>query len=387
MADEEARATLRETLIESIAQHSEPPAEPAVTTDAPDTQTAAPANETPEQKAGRLAGRARDPATGRVLPGKAVKPDSAAQAQKPTEGTLSSAPAAQPAPAAAEPAFTPIPRPSSWKKEMWPLWDKLTAGQQLTPQEARQVAEYNAQRETQFATGVSTYKQEAERAKPLLDAIAPFREDLDRHGIQAPDMVHRLMSAHRTLALGGPSEKLSLFAKLAGDYGIPIQALYDQNAQQQYLASAPAQQPRAPTQQPAQDINRLVEEALANREVKQTVATMEANKEKYPAFPYVRATMAQLLEQGVSEDPDELYRLALDQPEHAFLTQAMQQQQTQANEAQRRAAAQAAAAAARANTVSPRSATPAAAAAPTGPKGVREALVAAVEQRRTGARV
>ena len=36
-----------------------------------------------------------------------------------------------PDPAAAEPELKPIARPSSWKKEMWPIWDKMAAGQPL----------------------------------------------------------------------------------------------------------------------------------------------------------------------------------------------------------------------------------------------------------------
>lgn len=394
MADEEARATLRETLVESIAQHSEPEAPAAPAGDLINQDTDHPGYLTPpesaqekairDQKPGRTAGRARAP-DGKLLPGKAQR-DSAAQVQKPVESVLSSAPAAQPAPAAAEPALPAIPRPSSWKKEMWPVWDKLTTGQQLTPQEARQVAEYNAQRETQFATGVSTYKQIADTAKPVMDAIAPFQADLDKHGIQAPDMVYRLMSAHKTLALGGPQQKLQLFAKLANDYGIPIQALYDEGVRNQFFASAPPQA-QQPAQQSMPDINALVNQALEQREVKQTVASMASNKEKYPFFSYVRPTMAQLLESGEATDLEDAYQKALNDPEHELLTTVQQQQQAQAAEQQRVAAAKATAQVARANTVSPRSATPAAAAPSGGNKGVRDALREAISQHAGNARV
>lgn len=376
MAQEEAQATLREALTDSVAQHSEPALEPA----APAEETvAAPEPAAEPQKPGRTAGRPRAP-DGKLLPGKPSK-DSAAQAQTPDAGATTVA--AQPAPVAAEPA---IPRPSAWKKEMWPVWDKLTTGQPLTAQEARQVAEYNVQREQQFAGGVSTYKQEAERAKPLLEAIAPFQQDLDKHGIQAPQMVHRLMSAHRALALGSPQEKVQQFTRLLQDYGIPLQALYDPAVQQQYIQSAPAQQ-AMPQQQQAPDINALVEKALSEREVKQTVASMERDTEKYPAFQYVRATMAQLLETNAATDLDDAYQQALQAPEHAFLTTALQQQQAQVAEAQRVAAAQKTAQVARANTVSPRSATPAAAAAPSGKSSVREALRESMNSVLGGARV
>lgn len=375
MANEETQATLRETIEASIAQHSDP--EPEAVAAAP--VDPAPEHEAAPEKPGRTAGRPRAP-DGKLLPGKPAK-DSAAQATPIDAGATS----VEPPPVAAEPPAPAIQRPSAWKKEMWPVWDKLTTGQPLTAQEARQVAEYNVMREQQFAGGVSTYKQEAERAKPLLEAIAPFQPDLDKHGIQAPQMVHRLMSAHRALALGSPQEKVQQFTRLLQDYGIPLQALYDPAVQQQYIQSAPAQQ--AMPQQQAPDINALVEKALTEREVKQTVASMERDAQKYPAFQYVRATMAQLLETNAATDLDDAYQQALQAPEHAFLTTALQQQQAQAAEAQRVAAAQKTAAVARANTVSTRSATPAAASAPSGNPSVRESLKEAMSSIVGGARV
>jgi len=359
MAQEEAQATLREALTNSIAQHSDPEPEAV----APEAEPAAPVeaeagggSSSEPAKPGRTAGRARAP-DGKLLPGK-VAQDPVAQE-------------AAPATVAPEPAVAPLPRPSSWKKEMWPLWDKMAQNQPLTAQEARQVAEYNVQREQQFAGGVSTYKQEAERAKPLLEAIAPFQQEMEKHGIQAPQMVHRLLSAHRALALGSPQEKVQQFSRLLQDYGIPLQALYDPAAQQQYLQSAPAQ---APQQQQAPDINALVEQALTQREDKQTVESMERDTQKYPAFQYVRATMAQLLETNAATDLDDAYQQAIQAPEHAFLAQSLQQQQAAAEQAQRAAAAQKTAQAARANAVSPRSATPAQVAAPSGKTSVRDAL-------------
>lgn len=371
MADEQPQATLRETIESSIAQHSDP---------VPDAG-AAPAVAAPSETDAQREQRERDD-KGRFTP-----KDSAAQPQKPVESALSSAPAAQPAAALAEPPISPLQRPSSWKKEMWPVWEKMAVGQPLTAQEARQVAEYNIQREQQFAGGVSTYKQEAERAKPLLEAIAPFQRDLDKHGIQAPQMVHRLMSAHRALALGSPQEKIQRFSQLLNEYGIPLQALYDPAVQQQYIQSAPQQQAQQPMQQPVQDINALVEQALNQREVKQTVESMERDTQKYPAFQYVRATMAQLLETNAATDLDEAYQQALQAPEHAFLANSLQQQQAQEAERQRVAAAQKTAQVARANTVSPRSATPAAAAAPSGKPSVRESLKEAMGAVLGGARV
>jgi len=381
MENEEQQATLADTIRESIEQHrpeQEPVAAPA---------EAAPASPAEPDKPGRTAGRARAP-DGKLLPGKAERPEIAAEQPKPEAATPSPSAEAKPAVPAATTAQAPIQRPSSWKKDMWPIWDKMTNGEQLSPQEARQVAEYNAQRESQFATGVSTYKQMAESAKPVLDAIAPFQQDLDANGIKAPDMVYRLMSAHKTLALGAPQQKLQLFAKLAQDYGIPIQALYDQNAQQQYLSQPHYQQPQAQAPQQAPDIAALVRQELQAAKTHETVQSMAADTQKYPFFHYVRSDMAQLLDSLEATDLADAYEKALELPQHAMLKGWQQPAAAPTSIQQQPANPQAVARAARASAVSPRSATPAIAAAPdTGKQGVRSALSAAIAQHAGGSRV
>ncbi len=279
----------------------------------------------------------------------------------------------------------PIPRPSSWKKEMWPLWDKLTMGAPLSAQEARQVAEYNAQREQQFAAGVSTYKSEADRAKPIMEVLSPYEGELQRINLSAPQMVHQLMTAHTTLAHGSPQEKMQLFSQLMQNYGVPLAAFYDQNTQQQYLQSAPARQ-ALPQAQP--DINSLVEQVIQTREAKQTIAGMEKDAQKYPFFQYVRGTMAQLLETGVTTDLDDAYQQALQAPEHSVLTTFMHQQHVKDEEQRKLEAQQKAAKVARANVVSPKSATPMSNGSTTNSKpSVREALTEAMSAHLGSARV
>lgn len=282
-----------------------------------------------------------------------------------------------------EATLTPLQRPSSWKKELWPIWDKMAQAQPLTAQESRQVAEYNNSREQQFASGVSTYKQEAERAKPIFDAIAPFQTELDRVGVEAPAMIRNLLSIQTSLANGSPHQKLSLLAKIANDFGIPLNAFTDPQAQQQYLATPHYQQP-AP--QPQVNINELVQRALEERETTQTIQQMASNTEKYPFFPYVRNSMAQLLEDGDVTDLDEAYQRALELPEHSLLSSAMQQQQSALEEQRRIGAAQKTAKVARANTLSIKSATPITTNG-NGNPSVREAVTEAVAIHGSSARV
>src|SRR3990167_735844 len=102
-------------------------------------------------------------------------------------GTPAAAPAAAPAP-----VIPKIPRPDSWKKEREADWNTLTPSQQA----------YIKEREDQYFKGVSTYKQEWEGAKPLLDAIAPFLPTLQQHGIKPDAWITNLGRAHHALATG-----------------------------------------------------------------------------------------------------------------------------------------------------------------------------------------
>jgi hypothetical protein len=341
-----AEPTVREALQEHINNT------PEVEVDTPVIDT--PETETPEQKTERL----RDEA------GRFAKTE---KTEVKTDPVIPEAP----------PELSPLQRPSSWKKELWPIWDKMAAGQPLTDKEARQVAEYSHGREQQFASGVSTYKQEAERAKPLFEAIAPYQPELDRykaeHGVEPHTVIRNLLEAQKALALGSPQQKMIMLARIAKDYGIPLQAFSDQNVQQQYLST-----PYSPPPPPQLDINKAIQEALAERETNQTIQQMASNTEKYPYFPYVRMSMAQILESGEVTDLDEAYRLALELPEHSMLSTAMQQQQSALDEQKKLEAARKTAQVARANNLSPKSATPAAATG-TGKTSVREALEQAMQ--------
>lgn len=327
----------------------------------------APAEQAPvEAKPGRTAGRERDE-HGRLLPGPAKRPETAAPAVP-----------AQQAPA---PEVKPLARPNTLKKELWPIWDKLTKGEALTAEEARQKAEWILQRDSDYAKGVSTYKAEAEHARPLLEAIQPFRQTLDRYGINPAEHVRTMFAAHERLALGSPQEKLQMFAQLAQQYQVPLGGLFVQGQDgqiqfnQQLLQQAPQRQ-----QQPQQDIDRVVDEAISKRMAAQTIAQMEKDEKQYPHFKTVKQDMGGLLHAGLAEDLDSAYQAAIRLPKHAALFEADQQQVRQQEEQQRREQAQAQAQRARSQAVSPRSATPTAAAAGTnGKKGLRDLIAENVE--------
>lgn len=254
-------------------------------------------------------------------------------------------------------------RPTTWKKEYLPLWDKAATGQGLTPEEWKKLAEYNGQRENEYKTGVSTYKTEAENAKQLQEAITPFLPELQAHGIAPNVWIKNLGTAHYTLAKGSPEQKLTMFRQLAQQYGVPLGAVM-QDPQQvpPIVHELMAQINELKTKFSGVDVWRQQQEttSLTSEIAKFQDAT------KYPHFPVVREQMAQLLESGLAHDLDTAYETA-----KWMVPAARDAEQLRLQE---QSAKPAAAARARAAAVSPRSATPSGQVATSGAKDRRTQL-------------
>lgn len=200
-----------------------------------------------------------------------------------------------------------ISRPTTWKKEYLPIWDKLTSGQPLTSEEAIKLAEYSNQREKEFANGVSTYRTEAQNAKALQEAIAPFVPVLQQNNIEPTQWIKNLGNAHYALATGTPEQKLEMFKKLADDYGVPLGA----------VGQAGNLDPVVPQlMQYIQNLESKVNTVAGWKELQEQQAIQNelsrfSDANKYPHFESVRGIMAQLLESGVAQDLDSAYSKAI----------------------------------------------------------------------------
>lgn len=358
--------SLRDQLAANLENLDLAPA-PEPTEQAPEV-TAEPAVEvTPEpvdEKPGRTAGRERDE-KGRLLPGPA-KRDSAPASEKADAPTQPLPQGPEAAPVADRP-----PRPSTWKKDYWEHWDKIDP----------KLAQYLVQRESEFAKGVSTYKQEWDNAKPLIDAIAPFRQVLEQNGVQPAQWITNLGNAHQRLAMGSPQEKAAMFVKLAQDYQVPLQSLFTQGPDggvylnTQHLQNMPAaQQPQQP------DVRKMVSELLQEERAQAELRAFASNQQQYPHFEAVRETMAGLLQAGLADDLASAYQAALRHPRHADIYETEQRLAREAEEKRVAEERQKAAQVARRNTVSVRSATPTAGATSSGGKGLRDQLSEAFDQ-------
>lgn len=263
-----------------------------------------------------------------------------------------------------------LPRPTTWKKDYLPIWDKLTTGQQLTPEEALKLAEYSNQRESEYKKGVSTYKAEADNARQLREAIEPFIPELQANNISPAAWINNLGRAHLILAKGSPEQKVQMFTKLAQDYGITLN-----NGEIAPMQVDPYQQQ---LMQQLQAMNQEVSTIKSRYEQEEQQRLMsEINRvaqdvEKFPHFEELREQMAQLLENGLAQDLETAYAKAVrlnddvwQQEQNRLLSQA----KAEAQKAQKIAKAKAAA-------VSPKSVTPNGTVGNSGDKKDRRSILA-----------
>lgn len=266
-------------------------------------------------------------------------------APRPKEEAVVEAPVVTP-PIEAQPQG--LQRPTTWKKDYLPIWDKLATGAPLTPDEAKKLAEYSNQRENEYKTGVSTYKAEAMQAKEIQEAITPFMGELQAANLTPARWIKNVGEAHYLLAKGTPDQKMQVFRILAQQYGVPLGTLV-QNPQQVppivqelmgEIASLKTQVTGVATWRQQQETNSLTSE----------IERFSKDAVKYPHFEAVRGTMAQLLESGLAPDLDVAYRKAVRMQDDVWEAEQLRlSQQGQQKDAVARAKAAA---------VSPRSATP-----------------------------
>ena len=326
----EAQTTLRDQLTSAFDDKSQESVEQS-TPESVQTETV-------EQKAER----ARDEA-GRFAP----------QAKEPVAPTEPQTPATK-------------PRPTSWKKDYEEHWGKLDPTLQ----------DYINQREADYAKGVSMYKQNWEQAAPIYEAMQPFMPVLQQYNIQPQQWIQGLGNAHMALVQGTPEQKLQMFAKLANDYGVPLQALTGQQYDPQFSMLA-------------QELNQLKNqwgqfqtqrEQTEQAQIQNEIQSFSKDK---PHFEALRETMAQLLQSGVANDLQSAYDKAIRLNDDIW-----QQQQAEAQQAQAQAQAQQRqqqVATAKAKAVSPKSISPTANMnGGTGKKSLRDTLAEQIDSHLGG---
>ena len=204
----------------------------------------------------------------------------------------------------------PVTRPSTWKKEYVTIWDKMEKGEQISKDDFTKFAEYANQRESEYKKGVSTYKAEADRARELENAIAPFQQEFQQQGITPAAWINNLGRAHMILSKSDPAQKMQVFQRLAQDYGIQL------NNEGQFVQP----QVDAYTQQLMNQLNQVNQEVSSikgrfaqeeNQRLMNEIERYRSDVEKFPHFDVVREEMAQLLELGKAQDLETAYKKAV----------------------------------------------------------------------------
>ena len=277
-----------------------------------------------------------------------------------------------------QPESGDIPKPTTWKKDLLPLWDKIAKGETLTKEESRKHLEYLNQRENEFKKGVSVYKAEAERAKGLEEAINPFIPELQAQGIHPAAWINNLGRAHMILTKAPHDQKVQMFHRLAQDYGVNL----NQINEPQQPVDAYTQQLMQQLYQVNQEVSTIKgrfeqeEQARLNNEIER----VRSDKERFPHFDMVREEMAQLLELGKAQDLETAYAKAVRMNDEAFRLE----QEKLLNNATKQASKAQQVARAKATAVSPKSVTPNGTQAKVEAKDRRSLLMAQMTEAESG---
>lgn len=324
-----------------------------------------------EQPRRDVSDRARDES------GRFASKEPEVRAEKPTKEPIKEPKTeAKAAPEIEAPAYVAPKRPASWKAELDPHWAKLP----------KEIHDEIARREADFARGVSTYKTEYDRLKPLGEALKPYESVLQQTGLTATQLIQAAMSAHNAFS-GTKEQKLRELARYVNEYQIPVHEMLIQGEDgkiyfnQQYFQT---QQPKQPQGLTPDEVDKRVRDNWIqmerNRQLNEFVNAKDgAGNPRYPHFEAVKPTMDGILRAGLAQDLPSAYDAALRMPEHSAIYDEMNKQRLATEEAAKARAQAELAAKAKANRVSPRPQTPTGTAGSGGAKTLRDTISDVVE--------
>ena len=277
-----------------------------------------------------------------------------------------------------QPESSDIPKPTTWKKDLLPLWDKIAKGEVLTKDESKKHLEYLNQRENEFKKGVSVYKAEAERAKALEEAINPFVPELQAQGIHPAAWINNLGRAHMILSKAPYEQKVQMFHRLAQDYGVNL----NQSTEPQQPVDAYTQQLMQQLYQVNQEVSTIKGrfEQEEQTRLSNEIERVRSNRERFPHFDMVREEMAQLLELGKAQNLETAYTKAVRMNDEVWAVE----QDRLLSDARKQASKASQVARAKATAVSPKSVTPSGTQAKVDAKDRRSLLMAGLAEVESG---
>jgi hypothetical protein len=196
--------------------------------------------------------------------------------------------------------------PSSWKPDAQAAFLKADRGEPLTPQEIKILTAEAERRESDFHKGVESFKTHAQKARQYEQVVAPYAQNFQQLGLDAPTAIQKLLEADHKLRHSSPQEKAQYLAHLANQYGVSlgqVQNPQNNDPQMQYLVNE-LQQLRQ-TQQMWQNSIQQQEQAKANHELTEFASGGKTH------FEAVRNDMADLLETGKAQSLEQAYEMAI----------------------------------------------------------------------------
>lgn len=230
----------------------------------------------------------------RAADGKFTKLEEGA-AKEPATPKSDPKPEANAQPAASKPAGPP----SGWSKESKALWDTL-------PEALKADA---VRREAEVAKGFEEYRTKTAQLTEISQALDPIRPVLQQNGIQSDaQAVKRLLEWESSFR--NPQTRVAAFHQLAKQYGVDLSTLVPSSPGTPSAAQdipEPLRNQFGQIQQTVQDVSSRVQ----SWEQQQTDRELKAFANDHPHFEAVRVTMGQLMQAGMAPDLESAYQKAI----------------------------------------------------------------------------
>ncbi len=158
--------------------------------------------------------------------------------------------------------------------------------------------------------------RDPEAIDALGSAVSPYQAYLASKGLTAPQAVQVLLAAEHQLSTGAPEQKAKILARLAKDYGVELDALYD------FEEAAPANPEIAQLQQRQAQLERMVNgerqqvAAQMRQEVEGQVTAFAGEKDAagnlaHPHLSKVQVAMGHAIEQNPELTLEQAYENAV----------------------------------------------------------------------------
>lgn len=219
--------------------------------------------------------------------------------------TVAATPAEEKQPPAEAVSKPAVRAPSSWRKDAAAAFEKIEAGQPLSPDDLRLIRDEALRRETDFHKGIEGFKTHADLGRSMERTLQPYAATMQQLGVPPDVAVDSLLRADAGLRHGTPEQKLQHLAHIAQSYGIDIGQ----------LSQVPQRDPY--TFKLEQQLNeiRQQQERFQRAQLEQQQEALHSDIQAFAAtaehFEAVHEDMAALLQAGRAKDLQDAYEKAV----------------------------------------------------------------------------